>query len=61
MEEVVPKMARGAEDGAPERLGYGTVKEVSHILQRMSAGTIVVHKRCINALKIDFNKFANMV
>jgi len=28
-----------AKDGAPERLGCGTVKEeVSHILQRMSAG-----------------------
>jgi len=30
----------GAEDGAPERLGGGTVKEeVSQILQRVSAGT----------------------
>jgi len=29
----------GAEDGTPERLGCGTVKEeVSHILQRVSAG-----------------------
>jgi len=29
----------GAEDGAPERLGCGTVKEeVSQILQRVSAG-----------------------
>jgi len=28
----------GAEDGAPERLGCGTVKEVSQILLRMSAG-----------------------
>jgi len=29
-----------AKDGVPERLGYGTVKEeVSHILQRVSAGT----------------------
>jgi len=27
-----------AEDGAPERLGCGTVKEASQILQRVSAG-----------------------
>jgi len=27
-----------AKDGAPERLGCGIVKKVSHILQRVSAG-----------------------
>jgi len=33
------KWKSGAEDGAPERLGCGTVKEeVSQILQRVSAG-----------------------
>jgi len=33
------KNGRSAEDGTPERLGCGTVKEeVSQILQRMSAG-----------------------
>jgi len=32
----------GAEDGAPERLGCGTVKEkVCRILQRVSAGSLV--------------------
>jgi len=29
----------GAKDGALERLGCGTVKEVSQILQKVSAGT----------------------
>jgi len=33
----------GAEDGAPERLRCGTVKkEVSHILQRVSAGAAIL-------------------
>jgi len=33
------KNGSGAENGAPERLGCGTVKgEVSEILQRVSAG-----------------------
>jgi len=38
---VRPEVKNGssAEDGAPERLGYGTVKEeVSQILKRVSAG-----------------------
>jgi len=32
------KNESSAKDGAPERLGCGTVKKVSQILQRVSAG-----------------------
>jgi len=39
-EPEVKNRRSSAEDGAPERLGCGTVKEeVSQILQRVSAGT----------------------